>query len=146
MKKGAGSSLIFQTKNIKVKVNCRPEGLVFNDTLKMKLLVGEGACYVKYANKNNIEEIKEKVEYIDHYIVQIKDWHQIVNPFKSLHMMKFNGNECVEEILKDFKKIFTSFNKCIVYNTSHNKGWIAGGYATTCKAVHRFDSDSASKY
>ena len=52
----------------------------------------------------------------------------------------------LKKILKDFKKLFTSFNKCIVYNTSHNKGWMA---EWLCSGLQSRSSgsipDSASK-
>ena len=95
---------LFQTKNIKVKELIIDPGKEISFQRHFKRneiwLVSEGACYVKYANKNNIEEIKEKkLNTFDHYIVQIKDWHQIVNPFKKpAHLIEIQyGNECVEE-------------------------------------------------
>lgn len=95
---------LFQTKNIKVKELIIDPGKEISFQRHFNRneiwLVSEGACYVKYANKNNIEEIKEKkLNTFDHYIVQIKDWHQIVNPFKKpAHLIEIQyGNECVEE-------------------------------------------------
>lgn len=95
---------LFQTKNIKVKELIIDPGKEISFQRHFNRneiwLVSEGACYVKYANKNNLEEIKEKkLNTFDHYIVQIKDWHQIVNPFKKpAHLIEIQyGNECVEE-------------------------------------------------
>jgi mannose-1-phosphate guanylyltransferase/mannose-1-phosphate guanylyltransferase/mannose-6-phosphate isomerase len=94
---------LFQTKNIKVKELIVDPGneISFQRHFKRSeiWLVSEGACYVAYAHKNNINEIQKiKLNKFDSYHVPAGKWHQIVNPYsKPLHIIEIQyGDECVE--------------------------------------------------
>lgn len=95
---------LFQTKNIKVKeliVNPNKE-ISFQRHFKRNeiWLVSEGACYVRYAKKNNTDDIKKiKLNKFDHYLVAAEEWHQIINPFKKpVHLIEIQyGDACKEE-------------------------------------------------
>lgn len=94
---------LFQTKNIKVKelIIDPYNEISFQRHFKRNeiWLVSEGACYVKYAAENNSTDIKKiKLNKFDHYIVPVKSWHQIINPFeKPAHLIEIQyGEECIE--------------------------------------------------
>ena len=95
---------LFQTKNIKVKeLIIDPEKEIsFQRHFKRNeiWLVSDGSCYVKYAKKNNISDIKEiKLNKFDYFVVPEKQWHQIINPFKKpVHLIEIQyGDECIED-------------------------------------------------
>lgn len=95
---------LFQTKNIKVKeLIIDPfKEISFQRHFKRNeiWLVSEGSCYVAYANKNNIKDIKKiKLNKFDNYVVHSEDWHQIINPFKeSVHIIEIQyGDMCIED-------------------------------------------------
>ena len=100
---------LFQTKNVKVKELIIKPGkeISFQRHLKRNeiWLVSEGSCYVAFAYKNNINDIRKvKLKKFDHYIVSIGEWHQIINPFqKQVHLIEIQyGEKCIEE---DIEKI-----------------------------------------
>jgi len=95
---------LFQTKNIKVKelIVSPNKEISFQRHFKRNeiWLVSEGACYVRFANNNNTDDIKKiKLNKFDHYIVAAEEWHQIINPFKKpVHLIEIQyGDECIEE-------------------------------------------------
>lgn len=95
---------LFQTKNIKVKelIIDPSKEISFQRHFKRNeiWLVSEGSCYVFYSNKEDPSEIKKiHLKKYDHFIVPVKDWHQITNPFKKpVHLIEIQyGDECVEE-------------------------------------------------
>jgi len=95
---------LFQTTNIKVKELIVEPGMEMSFQRHFRRneiwLVSDGCCYVSYAKKNNIKDIKKiKLKKYDHYLVPIEHWHQIVNPFrKPVHIIEIQyGDECIEE-------------------------------------------------
>ena len=61
--------------------------------------MSEGACYVAYAKKNNINDIKKiKLKKYDHYVVPAEEWHQIINTSKQpVHLIEIQyGDKCIE--------------------------------------------------
>ena len=103
---------LFQTENIKVKeliIESKKE-ISFQRHFKRNeiWLVSKGACYVSYANKNNINDInKIKLNKFDHYIVHSEQWHQIINPFnESVHLIEIQyGDECIETDIERIEKL-----------------------------------------
>lgn len=103
---------LFQTKNIKVKeliINPSKE-ISFQRHFKRNevWLVSEGACYVAYANKNNINDInKIKLNKFDHYFVTKTQWHQIINPFQEpVHIIEIQyGDECIEDDIERIEQL-----------------------------------------
>ena len=102
---------LFQTKNIKVKE------LIIEPSKEISFqrhhkrneiwLVSEGACYVSYANNDDINDIKKiLLNKFDHYVVPKKKWHQIINPFQeSVHIIEVQyGDECIENDIERIKK------------------------------------------
>ena len=94
---------LFQTKNIKVKelIIDPSQEISFQRHFKRNeiWLVSKGTCYVKYANENNLKDIRKiKLNKFDHYLVPEKDWHQIINPFKKpVHIIEIQyGKEFIE--------------------------------------------------
>ena len=94
---------LFQTNNVKVKE------LIIEPNKEISFqrhfnrneiwLISEGTCYVSYANKNDINDIKKiLLNKFDHYVVPKKQWHQIINSFqKSVHIIEIQyGDECIE--------------------------------------------------
>ena len=62
--------------------------------------MSSGACYVSFANNNDISNIKKiKLNTYDHYYVPAEAWHQIINPFdEPTHIIEIQyGDECIEE-------------------------------------------------
>ena len=102
---------LFQTKNIKVKeLIIEPsKEISFQRHFKRNeiWLVSEGACYVSYADKNDINDIKKiLLNKFDHYVVPKKQWHQIINPFKeSVHLIEIQyGDECIESDIERIER------------------------------------------
>ena len=94
---------LFQTKNIKVKELIIEPGKEISFQRHFKRneiwLVSEGACYVAYAKKNNINDIKKiKLKKYDHYVVPAEEWHQIINTSKQpVHLIEIQyGDKCIE--------------------------------------------------
>ena len=103
---------LFQTKNIKVKELIVDPGKEISFQRHFSRseiwLVSEGACYVKYANKNNINSIKKlKLNKFDHYLVPLEHWHQIINPFKEpVRIIEIQyGDKCIENDIERIKKL-----------------------------------------
>ena len=103
---------LFQTKNIKVKELIVDPGKEISFQRHFSRseiwLVSEGACYVKYANKNNISSIhKLKLNKFDHYLVPAKQWHQIINPFKKpVRIIEIQyGYKCIESDIERIEKL-----------------------------------------
>lgn len=102
---------LFQTKNIKVKelIIDPSREISFQRHFKRNeiWLVSQGSCYVSYADKDDPAEVKKiYLKKYDHFIVPVKKWHQISNPFKkSVHLIEIQyGNECVEEDIERLDK------------------------------------------
>jgi mannose-6-phosphate isomerase-like protein (cupin superfamily) len=94
---------LFETKNIKVKELIVEPGKSMSFQRHFKRneiwLVSEGSCMVSYTEKNTINEKKEvQLNKFDHYLVPIKHWHQISNPFKvKTHIIEIQyGKACLE--------------------------------------------------
>ncbi len=103
---------LFVTKNIKVKeliINPGKEISFQRHFSRSEIwLVSDGACYVKYANKNNVSNTnKLKLNKFDHYLVPLEQWHQIINPFKeAVRIIEIQyGDECVESDIERIKKL-----------------------------------------
>ena len=103
---------LFQTNNIKVKE------LIIEPNKEISFqrhfnrneiwLISEGACYVTYANKNDINDIKKiMLNKFDHYVVPKKQWHQIINPFQeSVHIIEIQyGDECIEDDIERIEQL-----------------------------------------
>ena len=103
---------LFQTNNIKVKE------LIIEPNKEISFqrhfnrneiwLISEGACYVSYANKNDINDIKKiLLNKFDHYVVPKKQWHQIINSFQeSVHIIEIQyGDECVEDDIERIEQL-----------------------------------------
>lgn len=95
---------LFQTKNIKVKELIIDPGKEISFQRHFKRneiwLVSDGACYVKYANKNYISDVKKiKLKKYDYFVVPLGQWHQIINSFKKpVHLIEIQyGDECNED-------------------------------------------------
>ena len=95
---------LFQTKNIKVKELIIEPGKEISFQRHFKRneiwLVSSGACYVSYANNENIKDIKKiKLNKYDHYYVPVEAWHQITNAFNvPVHIIEIQyGDKCIEE-------------------------------------------------
>lgn len=95
---------LFQTKNIKVKELIIDPGKEISLQRHFKRneiwLVSSGACYVTFANNNNIKDTKKlKLNKYDHYHVPVESWHQIINTFNEpVHIIEIQyGDECIEE-------------------------------------------------
>ncbi len=103
---------LFQTKNIKVKeliINPGKEISFQRHFNRSEIwLVSEGACYVKYANKNNTGSINElKLNKFEHYIVHVEQWHQIINPFKEpVRIIEIQyGEKCIESDIQRIENL-----------------------------------------
>ena len=103
---------LFQTKNIKVKELIIEPGKEISFQRHFKRneiwLVSSGACYVTFANKNNIKDTKKiKLNKYDHYLVPVGDWHQIINSFdEPVHIIEIQyGDECTEEDIERINEI-----------------------------------------
>ena len=103
---------LFQTKNIKVKelIIDPSKEISFQRHFKRNeiWLVSEGSCYVFYTHKEDPSEIKKiHLKKHDHFIVPVKEWHQITNPFKKpVHLIEIQyGDECVEEDIERADKL-----------------------------------------
>ena len=95
---------LFQTKNIKVKELIIDSGKEISFQRHFKRneiwLVSSGACYVAFANNNNLKNIKKiKLNTYDHYVVPAEAWHQIINKFdEPVHIIEIQyGDECIED-------------------------------------------------
>ena len=103
---------LFETKNIKVKeliVDPGKETSFQRHFSRNEIwLVSEGACYVKYANQNNVNKTnKLKLNKFDHYLVPLEQWHQIINPFKEpVRIIEIQyGESCTENDIERIKKL-----------------------------------------
>ena len=94
---------LFQTKNVKVKELIIDSGneISFQRHFKRNeiWLVSSGACYVSFANNNDINDIKKiKLNTYDHHIVLAEAWHQIINPFdQPVHIIEIQYGEVLDE-------------------------------------------------
>ena len=93
---------LFETKNIKVKELIIEPGKSMSFQRHFKRneiwLVSEGSCMVSYLEKktNNKKKVVQLNKF-DHYLVPIKNWHQISNPFKlKAHIIEIQyGEDCL---------------------------------------------------
>ena len=101
---------LFETKNIKVKELVVEPGKSMSFQRHFKRneiwLVSQGSCIVSYSDNlknSNVEEIK--LDKFDHYLVPVKHWHQIRNPFqKTLHVIEIQyGENCNENDIERMK-------------------------------------------
>jgi cytidyltransferase-like protein len=95
---------LFQTKNIKVKeLKVEPgKAMSFQRHFKRNeiWLISEGSCKVSFFDSNFDQKIQKiTLNKFDHYLVSVKNWHQISNPFKkTVHIIEIQyGQDCVEE-------------------------------------------------
>jgi cytidyltransferase-like protein len=95
---------LFQTKNVKVKELIIDSGKEISFQRHYKRseiwLVTSGACYVSFANNNDINDIKKiKLNTYEHHIVLAEEWHQIINPYdQPVHIIEIQyGDKCIEE-------------------------------------------------
>ena len=94
---------LFGTKNIKVKELIIEPGKSMSFQRHFKRneiwLVSEGSCMVSYLEKktNNKKKVVQLNKF-DHYLVPIKNWHQISNPLKlKAHIIEIQyGEDCLE--------------------------------------------------
>ena len=94
---------LFETNNVKVKELVVEPGKSMSFQRHFKRneiwLVSEGSCVVSYkTNEISQEKQQVKLNKFDHYIVPIKHWHQISNPFNvKTHIIEIQyGEECLE--------------------------------------------------
>jgi len=94
---------LFETKNIKVKELIVEPGKSMSFQRHFKRneiwLVSEGSCMVSYLEKETNQEKKDiQLNKFDHYLVPIKHWHQISNPFNvKAHIIEIQyGKDCLE--------------------------------------------------
>ena len=94
---------LFETNNIKVKELIVEPGKSMSFQRHFKRneiwLVSEGSCIVSYLEKEtNQEKQNIKLNKFDHYLVPIRHWHQISNPFKlKVHIIEIQyGEDCLE--------------------------------------------------
>ena len=101
---------LFETKNIKVKELIIEPGKAMSFQRHLKRneiwLVSEGACEVRSSKEkspNNLRIVKLKK--FDHFIVPVREWHQIINPFKiQTHIIEIQyGDECIEDDIERIK-------------------------------------------
>lgn len=101
---------LFETKNIKVKELIVEPGKAMSFQRHLKRneiwLVSEGACEVRSSKEkspNNSRIVKLKK--FDHFIVPVREWHQIINPFKNkTHIIEIQyGDECIEDDIERIK-------------------------------------------
>ena len=94
---------LFETKNIKVKeLIIEPKkSMSFQRHLKRNeiWLVSAGKCEVNFSienSQNNVQRIF--LNTFDHFIVPVKYWHQILNPYKEkAHIIEIQyGEKCIE--------------------------------------------------
>ena len=102
---------LFETNNIKVKELIVDPGKAMSFQRHFKRseiwLVSEGSCLVSYSkNPDKHAAKKTKLNKFDYYIVPIKEWHQISNPFKdSCHIIEIQyGENCVESDIQRIDK------------------------------------------
>ena len=103
---------LFETKNIKVKELIVEPGRSMSFQRHFKRneiwLVSEGSCLVSYSEKETNQE-KENIQLnkFDHYLVPIKQWHQISNPFNvKVHIIEIQyGEDCIESDIERLDKI-----------------------------------------
>jgi len=95
---------LFETNNVKVKELIVEPGKSMSFQRHFKRneiwLVSQGSCMVSYTEKKTIDEKKEiQLNKFDHYLVPIKHWHQISNPFKvKAHIIEIQyGENCLED-------------------------------------------------
>ena len=94
---------LFEDEQVKVKelIVLPGKGMSFQRHFKRNeiWMVSKGSCLVNYSkdNPNNKENIK--LNKFDHYLVPIREWHQITNPFKeACHLIEIQyGEECTED-------------------------------------------------
>ena len=94
---------LFETKNIKVKELIVEPGKSMSFQRHFKRneiwLVSEGSCIVSYTDAQSKKEVKQiQLDKFDHYLVPIRQWHQISNPFFStVHLIEIQyGEDCIE--------------------------------------------------
>jgi cytidyltransferase-like protein len=102
---------LFETNNIKVKELIVDPGKAMSFQRHFKRseiwLVSEGSCLVSHSkNPDKHSAKKTKLNKFDYYIVPIKEWHQISNPFKDpLHIIEIQyGENCVESDIQRIDK------------------------------------------
>jgi cytidyltransferase-like protein len=102
---------LFETKNIKVKELIVEPGKSMSfqrHFMRNEIwLVSEGACIVSFSDDPINKEKKHlKLNKFDHYLVPIKHWHQISNPFSSkTHIIEIQyGEDCIESDIERFNK------------------------------------------
>ena len=103
---------LFETKNIKVKELIVEPGKSMSFQRHFKRneiwLVSEGSCIVSYSDDPINGEIKTmQLNKFEHYLVPVKHWHQINNPFDtSLHVIEIQyGKDCIESDIERIEKI-----------------------------------------
>ena len=102
---------LFETKNIKVKELIVEPGRSMSFQRHFKRneiwLVSEGSCVVSYSdNQTNKEKQDIQLNKFDHYLVPIKHWHQISNPFNTqAHIIEIQyGENCQESDIERMDK------------------------------------------
>lgn len=62
-------------------------------------LVSKGSCIVNYSDKDPDQKKNVLLNKFDHYIVPVKNWHQITNPFnETCHIIEIQyGEKCIED-------------------------------------------------
>ena len=102
---------LFETKNVKVKELIVDPGKAMSFQRHFKRseiwLVSEGSCLVSCSkNPDKHAAKKTRLNKFDYYIVPLKEWHQISNPFKDpLHIIEIQyGENCVESDIQRIDK------------------------------------------
>ena len=102
---------LFATKSIKVKELIVEPGKSMSFQRHFKRneiwLVSEGSCVVAYSEDPATKEKKQiQLNKFDHYLVPVKQWHQISNPFTAkAHIIEIQyGKDCIESDIERLNK------------------------------------------
>ena len=94
---------LFEEENVKVKelVVHPGKGMSFQRHFKRNeiWLVSKGSCIVNYSKDDPDKKNNIQLNTFDHYLVPVKQWHQITNPFDhACHLIEIQyGDACVED-------------------------------------------------
>ena len=94
---------LFEEENVKVKelVVHPGKGMSFQRHFKRNeiWLVSKGSCIVNYSKDDPDKKNNIQLNTFDHYLVPVKQWHQITNPFDhACHLIEIQyGDACIED-------------------------------------------------
>ena len=93
---------LFQDSNVKVKelIVAPKKGMSFQRHFQRNeiWLVSKGACKVNFSTQDPTNSEEVILKKFDHFIVQVKQWHQIFNPYDSdCHIIEIQYGDATEE-------------------------------------------------